>query len=251
MESRTAGRTIFLSYAHPDDETFMVAGILRRYADEGVRLVLASATAGQAGSTGDPPVCGREELAGVREAELREAARILGIAEVHLLGYQDRHLAEAPVEELRAKLVRLIRGCRPDIVMTFDPHGVNGHPDHVAVSRFTSDAVTAAADPRWLPEAGAPHRVARVAWTAPLRVYTLGSMPDPSAAGGVDFLFDIRPWARYKADALRAHRTQHKSVNRHFFDCPDLDRRLSFEALRQGWGPPLARRPENDLFAGL
>jgi LmbE family N-acetylglucosaminyl deacetylase len=251
METRTNGRTVLLSCAHPDDESFIIGGILRRYAEEGVRLVLSSATSGQAGSMGDPPLCSREELARVREDELREAARILGIGEVHLLGYQDRQLAEAPVEELRARLVRLIRDCRPEVVITFDPHGVNGHTDHVAISRFTSDAVNAAADPRWLPEAGAPHKVSRLVWTAPLRVYALGSLADPAAEPGIDFLFDIRPWSRYKAEALRAHRTQHKSVNRHFFDCPDLDSRLHFEALRQAWGPPLERRPEDDLFAGL
>ena len=104
METRTNGRTVLLSCAHPDDESFIIGGILRRYAEEGVRLVLSSATSGQAGSMGDPPLCSREELARVREDELREAARILGIGEVHLLGYQDRQLAEAPVEELRARL---------------------------------------------------------------------------------------------------------------------------------------------------
>jgi N-acetylglucosamine malate deacetylase 2 len=243
--------TIFLSCAHPDDESFILGGLLRKYAERGVRIVLSSATSGQAGALGDPPLCAREELGRVREGELREAARILGIAEVHLLGYEDKGLAHAPAEEIRARLVGLIRGCRPDIVITFDPNGVNVHPDHVAISRFTGDAVQAAADPRWLPETGPPHTVRRLLWTAPQRVYSLGSMADPGAAPGVDFLFDIRPWSRFKADALRAHRTQHKSVNRHFFDCPDLEERLSFEALRQAWGPPLGRRPERDLLAGM
>lgn len=244
-------RTILLSYAHPDDETFTAAGIIRKYADTGAAIVLSSATPGQAGSPGDPPLCAREELGRVREGELREAARILGIREVHFFGYEDRRLADAPPEEIRARLVALIRRARPDVVITWDPNGVNLHPDHVAISRFTSDAVSAAADQRWLPDLGPPHAVRRLLWTAPLRVYALGLLPDPGREPGVDFLFDIRPWSRHKADALRAHRTQHKSVDRHFFDCPDLDRRLACEALRQAWGPPLARRPESDIFAGL
>lgn len=244
-------RTILLSYAHPDDETFTAAGIIRKYADQGAKIVLSSATPGQAGNLGDPPVCSREELGHVREGELREAAIILGIREVHLFGYEDRQLAQAPPEEIRAKLVALIRGARPEVVMTFDPNGVNLHPDHIAISRFTSDAVPAAADPRWMPELGPPHAVGRLLWSTPQRVYNLGSLNDPAREPGVDFLFDIRPWSRHKADALRAHRTQHKSVNRHFFDCPDVEQRLSYEALRQAWGPPLANRPETDLFAGL
>lgn len=244
-------RTIFLSYAHPDDESFTVAGIIRKYADLGASIILSSATAGQAGHPGDPPLCTREEVGSVREAELRDAARILGIREVHLFGYQDKQLSQAPPEEMRARLVAIIRRCRPEIVLTFDPHGVNMHPDHVAISRFTSDAVAAAADPRWLPDVGAPHAVGRLLWSPPVRVYSLGSLPNPAAEPGVDFLFDIRPWSRYKADALRAHRTQHLSVDRHFFDCPDCDQRLRFEALRQAWGPPLTQRPEADLFAGM
>ena len=244
-------RTILVSYAHPDDESFTIAGILRQYADLGARVVLSSATRGEAGSNGDPPVCPREQLGAVRERELREAARILGIAEVHLLGYEDRQLSSAPPEEMRRKLVGLLRRYRPQVAITFDPNGINSHPDHVAISRFTSDAIPAAADPRWHPELGAPHTVGRLLWSPPVRVYNLGSMPDPGSQAGVDFLFDIRPWAASKAGALRAHRTQHRSVNRHFFDCADADRRLSREALRQAWGPPLARRPEDDLFAGL
>lgn len=244
-------RTIFLSFANPDDESFVLAGILRKYADDGVRIVLSSATAGQAGQLGDPPLCAREELGARREAELRAAARILGIAEVHMLGYEDKSLAAVPPDLIRSKLVALIRRHRPQVVVTFDPQGVNQHVDHVAISRHTSDAVSAAADPRWHPHLGAPHAVARLLWSAPVRVYRLGSLQDPAAEPGVDFLIDIRPWAAAKAAALRAHATQHRSTGRHFFDCPDLDRRLALEALRQAWGPALSRRPETDLFAGL
>ena len=54
-----------------------------------------------------------------------------------------------------------------------------------------------------------------------------------------------------KAEALRAHRTQHLSINRIFFSQPDVDRLLSMELFRQAWGPALAGRPEADLLAGL
>lgn len=90
----------------------------------------------------------------MREAELRRAAEILGIASVDLLGYRDKQLASAPHAEVREKLVRLLRRHRPQVVVTFDPNGSNAHTEHVAVSRFTSDAVQAAADGRFFPEAG-------------------------------------------------------------------------------------------------
>lgn len=244
-------RTILVSFAHPDDESFFVAGLLRRYAEQGWHIALISATSGEQGSAGDPPLCAREDLARVREAELRAAAEILGIAEVHFLRYPDRGLASAPPEEIRGRLVAHIRRLRPRLVITFDPNGVNAHPDHIACGRFTADAVNAAADPRWYAGDGAPHEVERTLWTAPLRPYLMGITHDLGAHPGIDFAMDIRPWSRHKADALLAHATQRASVNRHFFDQPDCWRRLSAEALRFGSGKRPPRRPAPDLFEGL
>lgn len=243
--------TILLSFAHPDDESFFISGTIRKYADAGARLALISATSGEQGTAGDPPLCNREDLARVREAELRAAAEILGIGELQLLRYPDRGLASAPPDEIRSKLVAEIRRLRPRIVITFDPNGVNGHPDHVACGRFTMDALNAAADARWHPEHGPPHQAARVLWTAPVRPYFMGAIDDLGSRPGIDFMFDVRPWSKRKADALLAHATQRKSVNRHFFDNADCERRLSTEALRLAWGPPPATRPAGDLFAGL
>ncbi len=243
--------TILLSFAHPDDESFFLAGTIRKYAEAGARLALVCATSGEQGTAGDPPLCEREDLARVREAEMETAARILGIGELKLLRYPDRGLAAAPADEIRSRLVAEIRRLRPRLVITFDPNGVNCHPDHVASGRFTMDAVNAAADARWHPEYGAAHETARVLWTAPLRPYAMGALDNLASHGGIDFVFDIRPWSRYKGDALLAHATQRKHVNRHFFDHADCARRLSVEALRLGWGRPLARRPAEDLFEGL
>src|SRR5919201_1393750 len=142
---RDTQATILLSFAHPDDESFFPAGIACAYAARGARVVLSCATRGEAGSAGHPPLATREELPKLREQELRDAAAVLGISHLTLLDYRDRELADAPTEEIRAKLVRLTREHRPQVVITFDPDGGNRHPDHVAISRFTADAVTAAA----------------------------------------------------------------------------------------------------------
>lgn len=76
-------RRILLIFAHPDDESLGAAGLARRYADAGAEIALVTATRGQEGKTGEPPICTREELPACREAELRKAAAILGIAYVH------------------------------------------------------------------------------------------------------------------------------------------------------------------------
>ena len=216
-----------------------------------MHLGLATATLGEAGKCGDPPVCSREELPAVRERELRAAAQLLGLGEPTLLGYPDRQLAEAPPAEIRQKLVAVIRRHRPQVIVTFDPNGSNGHPDHIAISRFTSDAVAAAADPRWFPETGDAHSVQRLVWTPPSRPWLFARTGDLAGQPGVDFAFDISRWSSRKAEALRIHRTQHLNTERVFFSQPDVDRLLSLETFRQAFGPSIRVRPSRDLFEGL
>ncbi len=244
-------RTLLLIFAHPDDETFLAGGLSCRASSDGTRVVLATATRGESGKAGDPPLCAPAELPAVREAELRRAAAILGIAELHLLGYRDRDLAAAPAERVRAQLVGLIRAVRPSVVVTFDPHGANLHPDHIAISRFASDAVAAAADDRFQPGDRPAYAVPRLAWTPGRHPWQLVREPDIASCPGVDFAIDVSAWRDRKLAALRAHATQHRSVERNFDSQPDRDRLLGFEAFRQAFGPPLARRPLTDLFDGV
>jgi LmbE family N-acetylglucosaminyl deacetylase len=243
--------SLMICYAHPDDESFAGAGLAMKCHGAGIQTVLVTATHGQRGKTGDPPVCRPEELAAYRERELREAVRIIGFSALHLLGYEDRQLDQAPPDRIRHSLVSLIRQHRPVVVLTFDPNGFNAHPDHVAMGRFTMDAVSAAADPRWAPDAGAPHSVRRVLWTPPTPPWEAGNVASLAAEPGVDFLIDISTWKERKAAALRAHKTQHLSIDRYFFGQPDPDRLLSVEIYRHGWGPPLTQRPSGDVFEGI
>jgi N-acetylglucosamine malate deacetylase 2 len=244
--------TLLFSFAHPDDESFSGAGLACWCLARGFRVVLVCATRGEAGHAGDPEVSGAPADVGpARERELREAARIIGIEHVHLLDYRDRELADADPADMRQKLVAHIREYTPDVVATFDPNGFNRHPDHIAISRFTMEAVAAAADARWCPDAGAAHTVGRVLWTPPLAPWEAARAFNLRGEPGADFLLDISPWRERKAAALRAHRTQHRSIEKHFFSQPDLDRILAIEIYRQAFGPPLSKRPLDDVFDGL
>lgn len=243
---RTAPR-LLLIFAHPDDESFLAGGLARRVAEQGGTTTLITATRGDAGRVGDPPLCRREDLPAVREAELRRAAAILGITDLRLLDYRDKQVSDAPVDGMREALVRLIRRRRPHVVVTFDPNGMNGHPDHVAIGRFALDAAAAAADPRWAAAGEAPHRVPRLLWNAPAPPWEVARAAEP----GVDFLIDVAPHRAARAAALRAHRTQRVSIDRCFFSKPDVDRILSVEAFRQAWGPVLPHVPADDVLAGL
>lgn len=149
--------------AHPDDESLGTGGILARYADEGIETYVITATRGQRGWTGaaeDYP--GPEALGQIREAELYAAARVLGVREVTLLDYMDGELDRADPSKVIADLVFELRRVRPQVVVTFDPFGAYGHPDHIAISQHTSAAIVAAADSHYLSRGGAAHRVAKL-----------------------------------------------------------------------------------------
>ena len=221
------------------------------YADSGAEIALVTATRGDAGRAGEPPICSREELPARREMELREAAAILGIGRVYLLDYFDKRLTEAPPDKIRAELIGIVRRHRPHIAVTFDPNGANQHPDHIAIARFAIDAIVAAADSRWHPDAGPAHRVERLLWASPIMPWEVPKSPDLSGVPGVDFLIDTSKYVDVKAAALRAHRTQHVSINRHFFDLPDLERVLGVETFQQVLGPPPTRCPATSIEDGL
>lgn len=246
-----AERRLLLVFAHPDDESVFAAGVACRTVAERGRVALCTATLGEHGKLGDPPVCPRERLGAVRQAELMAARDALGIATVRVLGYPDRGLASAPADTIRRQLVEVIRAVRPQVVVTFEPSGSNLHPDHVAISRFTSDAVAAAADVRWFPEIGTAHAVARLLWTLPVRPWELLRRGDPALEPGADFVLDVSPFLARKEAALKAHRTQHLSLNRIFFSKPDAARLLGVEMFRQAFGPPLVSRPATDVFTGI
>ena len=152
--------TLMAVFAHPDDESFGIGGTLARYSsDPGVRVVLLCATRGEAGEISDPSLATKERLAEVREGELRCAVEALGVDELLLLDYRDsgmagtaenldpRSLNMADFDEVVGKIVYQVRRIRPDVIITFDPTGGYGHPDHVAIHYHTRAAFTAAADP--------------------------------------------------------------------------------------------------------
>ena len=121
--------------AHPDDESFAMGGTLAKYAHQDVQVILLCATRGEAGISGIEP-----GPAGViRERELREAAQHLGI-EVYFLGYLDGELAQTKPEILLETIIGWVNLVQPQVILTFGPDGVSGHPDHVTISHIVTQA---------------------------------------------------------------------------------------------------------------
>ena len=136
--------------AHPDDESLGLGGPLAKYAAEGVGTYLLTATRGERGWRGDPAADpGLEAFGKAREAELLAAAQILGLREVHFLNYIDGDVDQADPAGAIGQIVGHLRRVRPQVVLTFGPEGAYGHPDHMAISQFTTAALVAAADPTY------------------------------------------------------------------------------------------------------
>jgi LmbE family N-acetylglucosaminyl deacetylase len=147
-------RGLLAIFAHPDDETFGAGGTMALAAAAGVPTWIVCATDGdQGGEEG-----ARELDPELRRGELRCAMTALGVGEPIFLAYGDSGmegwarpagcLALADEEEVVERLVSIIRDLRPATIVTFDPGGIYGHPDHVAISaRATAAFRRAAAEP--------------------------------------------------------------------------------------------------------
>ncbi|MCZ2150174.1 MAG: PIG-L family deacetylase [Bryobacterales bacterium] len=133
--------------AHPDDESLGFGGTLAKYAAENIETYLVTATRGERGRFGAAGKSANiEEVGRVREMELRAAAAVLGIREVSVLGYPDGGVDQVDSRTAIPDILRHIRRIRPDVVVTFGPEGAYGHPDHIAISQFTTAAALCAAD---------------------------------------------------------------------------------------------------------
>ncbi len=131
---------LLLVFAHPDDETFSSSGTIAHLTQKGVEAKLITATRGEAGMLGDPPLATRKTLGKVREAELKDAAKVSGISEIFFLNYIDGTLKDVPTKELAGKILPIMNREQPDIVITFEKNGISMHPDHIAISKATSEA---------------------------------------------------------------------------------------------------------------
>lgn len=276
-------RSILACFAHPDDESFSVGGTIAHYASLGIPTTLVCTTRGEAGKIADPALATKETLGEVREQELRCAASALGIQDVEILGYRDSGMegAEdnnnpdayvmADRDEVVARLVGFIRSLKPEVVITFDPDGAYGHPDHIAIHHHTVAAVAAARDETRYPEAGPVWSPRRLFFTAiskarftEMRTRLAAMGVDTSAFDRedmpiigqeddeIDVTMDVRETVAAKRAALKCHATQFGPDNFMTQLAGDVaDDLMSLESFTLWWGTPIPEGDETDLFAGL
>jgi LmbE family N-acetylglucosaminyl deacetylase len=271
-------------FAHPDDEAFGTGGAIARYAcQEGLEVSLVCATRGEVGEISDPSLATPETLGQVREGELRCAAETMGIANLVFLNYRDSGMAgtaenqdprafiNAQPKEVVFRLVSIMRNLRPQVVVTFEPNGGYGHPDHIAIHKHTVAAFQSAADPESWPELGAAWQAQRLFYTAIPRSFflemrqkmvelgidtsDLDDFDDPSAGWPEDQInvrLDVSSSVESKWEALNCHRTQFGPGNL-FRRLPEdiVKKLMSQEFFAQAWPEPEAGLQMPSLFTGL
>lgn len=249
-------------FAHPDDETLATGGTLIKYAAEGIKTYLVTATRGERGWTGDrSQYPGLKELGEIRESELLSAAQVLGIQDVFFLDYIDGDLNKAPAPEVIAKIAGHIRRIRPQVLITFDPFGVYGHPDHIAISQHTTAAVLAAANNSHLHKQSTfkPHVIRKLYYNA-----ELGKHFDvyQSIFGDLRLVIDGQErspvaWEEWaittRIDTYQYWETRWKAVLCHRSQWPGYKglENLSEEQRRSVWGTDTYYRAISDINSGL
>jgi bacillithiol biosynthesis deacetylase BshB2 len=175
---------------HPDDETFAVGGTIALYAQRGVPVTYVCGTKGEmVRNMGRPPFATRESLPQLRERELREACRILGITDLRFLGLRDKTVEFVDQDELAARLRDIILEIRPSLIITYHPD-YSVHPDHMALGWATVRAVA-----QLPPEERPP-------------VHTRAFGKASAVLGEPDLVVDTAPVWETKLAAIRAHRSQ-------------------------------------------
>jgi len=239
-------RRIGLVFAHPDDETFCVGGIVAKYAAAGVKIDFFCATDGDAGKSAGVPVSSREELAAIRRKEVRAAADVLGIGAIDFGGFRDGELEGSDPTKLVGDVVAFIRRRQPTVVIGFGPEGApTGHRDHKAMSRATMAAFFLAPLSSAYPNDGLqPFSASRLffhAWDFPLRDPRLKLESVPSTCS-----IDVRAFRERKELAFKEHTTQQGSAQA-FYGAALVDvEQLAFAA-----GVPQPRASISDIFDGL
>jgi LmbE family N-acetylglucosaminyl deacetylase len=136
-----AGVRLVAVFAHPDDEAFGPAAAVARAVAEGAEAHLICATRGEAGTIGRSATYHPSLLARVRSAELERSAAVLGYRSLHILDYPDRGVDSITPARGVADLLAHLDAIDPHLVLTFHPLGISGHPDHRAMTAFTTAAV--------------------------------------------------------------------------------------------------------------
>jgi len=265
--------TLLLVHAHPDDESISTGGVMMKAKARGHRVVLVTATRGEAGEIHNmDEAASRPRLGEIRTEELRAADEILGVDRQEFLGYRDSGMVDTPdnkdrrsfhqakLEDAANRLAVFLREERPDVVVTYADDGVYGHPDHIKAHHVTSAALDLmehegvrvkklyyTAVPRSMMEAYAEQFPDQAEEQARRNMRIAGT-PDELITTRVD----VHDYVDRKLEAFRAHLSQNEpgtwlqTMQRQILELAFGTEYFVLARCRHG--PEV---PEPDLFAGI
>ena len=242
LDQDLTGLRLLAAFAHPDDEGFGSGGTLAMLVARGAAVTLVCGTNGDVGEISDPSLATPDTLAQVRQQELRNAMDVTGVSDVRFLNYRDSGMAgtddnehpnclhQADSGAVVQALVDIMKEIRPQVVVTHDPSGGYGHPDHRAMCRHTTEAFQLAGSSE---DAGMQQGQADTVWPPEYLYYvcfprsnfqrmwqTMVEMEitPPFASQDIDLVgtpdeevtavLDIGPYVDTKITSLNCHRTQ-------------------------------------------
>ena len=265
--------TLLLVHAHPDDEAASTGGVIMKAKAHGHRVVLVTATRGEAGEIHNmDPKETRPRLALIRAEELKAAGDVLGVDRIEFLGYRDSGMVDTPenrdprsfhqarVEEAAGRLAVFLREERPDVVVTYAEDGIYGHPDHIKAHFVTIAALDLVQREGW-----SPQKLYFTAIPRSMMEEFAKQFPDQAerqtqqnmrVIGTPDELIttriDVHDYVDQKRKAFEAHLSQN-DPDSWFASMADqlLEMALGTEYYQLARGKPGSELPESDLFAGV
>jgi N-acetyl-1-D-myo-inositol-2-amino-2-deoxy-alpha-D-glucopyranoside deacetylase len=293
----TDDRRLLLVHAHPDDESSSTGATIARYCAEGAQVTLVTCTLGEEGEIIRDSLAHLTpgaQTAAHRLDELHAAAAALGLSDYVRLGgdgrFHDSGMAHAEdgtatardettetafwnadLLEAALHLVAVLRDRRPQVVVSYDPFGMYGHPDHVMAHRVMTYACVLSGVHGYRPELGTPWSIARTFWVTN-SADDMVAIRDAAKASGVEEFWgdidldgplppmisrsedvDVRvplgPYRTKKVAALTAHHSQVDLDDPFWRFMTDME--TLGESFRLATGVPLPARPSTDLFDGL
>lgn len=266
--------TLLVVFAHPDDEAFPTGGVMAHYAKLGHKVYLACATRGEAGQLKDPSLGENLDMAAVRTQELELSCAALGVEAPMFLGWHDsgrnerlrlddpKALHNASLFEVEQTIREVIERVQPTVMITFDPHGGYGHPDHLVIHRAATAAFYSTGH---LPSP--PQRLFYSAWTIERMIQMQQSQQRDSIVGGLEptlygvhpntlaLTVDVSAYVPQKMAAAKAHRSQFAQLTS---DAVPPERRAQMEQMFSreffslgGTRGAIPNWPLGDLFEGL
>ncbi|MFG2135793.1 N-acetyl-1-D-myo-inositol-2-amino-2-deoxy-alpha-D-glucopyranoside deacetylase [Streptomyces sp. NPDC048650] len=287
-------RRLLLVHAHPDDESINNGVTMAKYAAEGALVTLVTCTLGEEGEVIPAELAhlapGRDDTLGAhRVGELAAAMAALGVTDHRFLGgagrYRDSGMMGAPqndrpgafwqadLDEAAAHVVAVVREIRPQVLVTYDPNGGYGHPDHIQAHRVAMRGAELAGQADFRPDLGPAYAIEKIYWNCNARSDVEQGFARLQAAGhsfpGIASADDVPgvvpdadvtasiggtpAHAAAKTAAMRAHYTQIAVDGPFFALSNDLGQPLfgseHYQLVHGAPGAPAGER-EDDLFAG-